>query len=205
MYNDDPSRYLQHRMDALQRQIDVLKQDMVKLYPRTNGSVYEEMAPKGVPMCDSTDQGYGCTLRRGHFGARHIAHGPEGRIIHHWPLISHDTRPLTYLAGPMDGMPDYNRGTFAAAALSLRKAGHTVYSPAEHYLRGCQRETYLRKGLMEMLKCDRIVMLPGWADSEGASLEYRTAVAVGIFVYHWNGENRPLTPESDPGSHAPSL
>lgn len=86
-----------------------------------------------------------------------------------------------YLAGPMTGLPDYNRPAFHAAAKQLRDQGYEVANPAE--LDGDDREPWelwMRKALQLMLTCDWVVFLPGWRLSRGARLESLVAEELGI-------------------------
>ncbi|MCV7004578.1 DUF4406 domain-containing protein [Mycobacterium gordonae] len=89
-----------------------------------------------------------------------------------------------YLAGPMTGLPEHNFPAFAAAAAALRAKGIDVLSPHEL---GCDNPGedwawYMREDMKLLLQCDEIVMLPGWRDSRGATLEHHVAVALGMRV-----------------------
>ena len=90
------------------------------------------------------------------------------------------TRPLRlYLAGPMTGLPDFNRPAFHAAAAELRAAGYQVVNPAE--LDESEPITdpdkpgawgrYMRRDIPHLCKCDALALLPGWTESQGAQLE----------------------------------
>lgn len=89
----------------------------------------------------------------------------------------------TYLAGPMSGLPDDNYPAFHAAAGALRAIGQVVESPAENPKPGVPTwENYLRAALTQMLRCDSILLLPGWEESRGARLEKHVAEALGMTV-----------------------
>lgn len=93
-----------------------------------------------------------------------------------------------YLAGPMTGLPEFNFPAFHAAAADLRALGHVVSSPAELPPDiGTDRpwSFYMRRGLGMLLECEAIVLLSGWAESRGASLELTVAKALGMQCGHY--------------------
>lgn len=84
------------------------------------------------------------------------------------------TKCIVYLAGPMTGIPDYNRNAFFAAEKQLQDMGYTVLNPA-YTPDGLEYDDYLSIGFA-MLDCsDAIVLLRGWERSEGAALELQRA------------------------------
>jgi hypothetical protein len=105
-----------------------------------------------------------------------------------------------YVAGPMQGIPDFNFPRFNAVAFCFRQDGHEVFNPAERDIErhngvniantsGSLAEAKekhgfsLRDALADDLnfictKADLICMLPGWEKSNGAQAEHRTAVAL---------------------------
>lgn len=101
----------------------------------------------------------------------------------------------TYIAGPMSpgsfGLTetpedwDWNHPAFHQMAEIYRAAGHNVVNPAEldsEVGTGQPWDTYLRRDLVALSKCDHIVMLPGWEGSKGARLEHHVAVELGFEV-----------------------
>lgn len=104
-----------------------------------------------------------------------------------------------YLAGPMQGYPDFNFPAFFSAAQSLRGQGHTVFNPAERDveahgdafssptgdLQDIQHTGFsLREALYHdtkfiCLEAEAIALLPGWENSKGARAEHALAVALG--------------------------
>lgn len=97
---------------------------------------------------------------------------------------------ITYLAGPMSGLPDFNYPAFNAAAATLRAQGHTVLNPAENPVPACGTwQGYMRMALAQLVQCECIVLLPGWADSKGALIERKLAQVLGMEVLQFNGGN----------------
>jgi hypothetical protein len=88
-----------------------------------------------------------------------------------------------YVAGPMTGLPEFNRPAFFAAEASLRVVGYGVLNPARREpVEGKAWEDYLRDGLTDLLVCTGVALLPGWMDSRGARLEVSTAWALSFPV-----------------------
>ncbi|WP_220816190.1 DUF4406 domain-containing protein [Pseudomonas paralcaligenes] len=84
-----------------------------------------------------------------------------------------------YLAGPMTGIPLDNYPAFNTAAARLRAQGYHVENPAENP-RQDSWEAYMRQSIRQMLTCDLVAFLPGWAESRGALLERYVAHQVGL-------------------------
>lgn len=85
-----------------------------------------------------------------------------------------------YIAGPMTGYADLNYPVFHSVAERLRAMGFEVVSPAElNPIETPYREAMV-KDILALIKCDHIVMLEGWEQSKGASLENHIAVVLGI-------------------------
>jgi hypothetical protein len=104
--------------------------------------------------------------------------------------------PITYLSGPMTGLPDYNRPAFNRAAEYLRKQGHVVWNPAEEFDSEyiLPRKVYMRRDIEALLKCESIVMLDGWQNSAGARLELEIARELEMNVFYLGDNN--LTKET---------
>ena len=97
-----------------------------------------------------------------------------------------------YISGPMTGLPEFNFPAFAQAADWYRTLGCDVLSAHEvkhdepNGLGSLPWHEYLRADLIAMLtECDEIVMLPGWQNSKGATLERHVAMALGFPVHHY--------------------
>lgn len=81
-----------------------------------------------------------------------------------------------YIAGPMTGLPDLNFPAFHAEAKKLRDLGHDVVNPAE--LNPDPTMPWaecMRRDIAALVTCDTIILLPGWQQSMGASLEQHIA------------------------------
>jgi hypothetical protein len=87
-----------------------------------------------------------------------------------------------YIAGPMSGLPKDNRPAFAEAAAKLRGLGYDVISPAElNPLPAGTYEECMRRDIRALMTyCQGVVLLPGWAESRGASSERFIAELVGM-------------------------
>lgn len=97
-----------------------------------------------------------------------------------------------YVAGPMSGLPDFNYPAFHAAAARLRATGVHVENPAENPVPECGSwEGYIRLALAQLITCDAIALLPGWAGSRGARLELHIASELGMPVIHLDESNPP--------------
>jgi Domain of unknown function (DUF4406) len=103
-----------------------------------------------------------------------------------------------YLAGPMRGIPNFNREAFRFWAEKLRAEGHEVFSPAEASEKIYGAALYqnnpdgdeVRAGVngrvvfeQDMLwicrHADAVALMPGWEKSKGAIAERAVAEALG--------------------------
>lgn len=105
---------------------------------------------------------------------------------------------IFYLAGPMNGIPDYNIPAFhrAEAWLTGSFADLEILSPArdvEIYTHpesnreeGIDTEAahgeYLRRDIQHLLRADGIVLIDGWERSKGANFELTVARALNLRV-----------------------
>lgn len=89
-----------------------------------------------------------------------------------------------YIAGPMTGYPEWNHPAFYEMADRLRAAGHTVICPAEQHApsHDVAWDLYLRRDLVQLVKCSRVALLKGWHNSRGAALERNVAEALGLEI-----------------------
>ncbi len=92
---------------------------------------------------------------------------------------------MTYISGPMTGLPDYNKKAFDKAERFLQCVGHKTVNPHDitNRLGETTYEEYLKADIIEMLtKCNAIYMLKGFEQSKGAKLELEIAKACGLNV-----------------------
>lgn len=91
----------------------------------------------------------------------------------------------TYIAGPMTGLPDLNFPAFHREAAYFRAQGHEVVNPAEiNPDPAAGWKDCMRADIRELVTCDEVVMLPGWENSKGASLEHHIAQALDMRVVY---------------------
>jgi uncharacterized protein DUF4406 len=113
-----------------------------------------------------------------------------------------EPKKVIYLAGPMQGIPEFNFPRFNAIAWAIRQDGHRVFNPAQRDIERAggvdiskgntegklneetKKHFSLREALADdtnfiCLEADTIALLPGWEKSNGAQAEHRLAVALG--------------------------
>lgn len=86
-----------------------------------------------------------------------------------------------YIAGPMTGLPDYNRPAFFAAAKELAANGDTPLNPAI-LPDGLSQADYMAICIAMLQRADSIVMLDSWERSEGARAELSLAQKIGLRI-----------------------
>ena len=113
---------------------------------------------------------------------------------------------VLYIAGPMRGIAFFNYPMFDRVAEILRKAGNEVISPADEDRKHDAFDPFanpeyripdycvfpnemdfvktVRRCLDAVLRCDEIVLLPGWENSNGAVAELTLAMWLGKRVRH---------------------
>lgn len=88
-----------------------------------------------------------------------------------------------FICGPMSDLPGNNYDAFNAEALRLRALGHGVENPAENpEPPGKEWKDYMRMSITQLVRCDTVVLLPGWQDSRGANIERPLALKLGMRV-----------------------
>jgi len=93
-----------------------------------------------------------------------------------------------YISGPMTGLPNLNYPAFNAAADRLRGEGFEVENPAENPEPPCGSWVgYMRLAIVQIARCEGLLLLPGWQHSKGARLELYIAQQLGLQVAsHWD-------------------
>lgn len=111
-----------------------------------------------------------------------------------------------YIAGPMTGLPYFNKDAFFAAEAALAGEGFHTFNPAaydlqvngEDFFEKCPDGTLeqaeaqgfsIRKALaVDLLyicqEATHIYMLKGWEKSYGSKAEHATAVAIGLEIMY---------------------
>ena len=108
-----------------------------------------------------------------------------------------------YVAGPMTGIKGFNFQNFVDADAALLAGGHTTFNPAVHEIEqgivpwpeilemeGTQEELAaldhefsfseaLVRDMTAIAEADGVILLPGWQNSSGATLEVAAALWTG--------------------------
>jgi hypothetical protein len=110
-----------------------------------------------------------------------------------------------YISGPISGLTqDEYTTNFGRAEALLLDEGHEPVNPLK--VGACEEENcnrdakkddgsylhswscYLKWDLIDMLKCDGVVMIPGWRQSVGADLEKFVATRVGMPIFEMRAD-----------------
>ncbi len=86
-----------------------------------------------------------------------------------------------YIAGPMTGLPHFNRPAFQQAAINLSFEKHVPLNPAI-LPDGLTEADYMAIGLMMLQRAEAIYLLTGWQFSAGARAEHALALKLGLEV-----------------------
>ena len=86
-----------------------------------------------------------------------------------------------YIAGPMTGLPHFNRPAFHQAALNLSFEHHVPLNPAI-LPDGLTEADYMAVGITMLQRADAIFLLTGWQFSAGARAEHALALKLGLEV-----------------------
>lgn len=107
-------------------------------------------------------------------------------------LLEIDEHSVVYIAGPMSGLPDFNRESFWIMEHCLKMRGCRVLSPARYEKLDLPYCWYMRMGLNMVISADTVVMLNGWSNSKGANIEHRVATAIENRIFYKDGEKAQL-------------
>lgn len=86
-----------------------------------------------------------------------------------------------YIAGPMTGLPDFNRPAFHNAATRIFEQGHVALNPAT-LPDGLSQFEYMDICFAMVRAADAIFMLRGWEKSDGAVAEHALAKKLGLSI-----------------------
>lgn len=97
---------------------------------------------------------------------------------------------IIYLAGKYTGDVDRNIADARKVAVACWEKGYATICPhlnTSHFEIDCGAtyEDYMKGDMEILLRCDAIVMLPGWEDSPGARMERECAIQYGTPVYEY--------------------
>ncbi|WP_421323252.1 DUF4406 domain-containing protein [Aeromonas veronii] len=83
-----------------------------------------------------------------------------------------------YIAGPMSGLPNFNRDAFDKESLRLQSLGHVALNPAI-LPDGLEQHEYMAICIEMVKMADQLVLLPNWERSAGATAEHALAIKLG--------------------------
>ncbi|WP_129991868.1 DUF4406 domain-containing protein [Rahnella sp. CFA14(1/10)] len=86
-----------------------------------------------------------------------------------------------YIAGPMTGLPHFNRPAFQQAAINLSFEKHLPLNPAI-LPDGLTEADYMAIALTMLQRAEAIYLLSGWQFSAGARAEHALALKLGLEV-----------------------
>ncbi|WP_447868677.1 DUF4406 domain-containing protein [Rahnella aceris] len=93
-----------------------------------------------------------------------------------------------YIAGPMTGLPHFNRPAFNQAALNLSFEKHIPLNPAI-LPDGLTEADYMAVGITMLQRADAIFLLSDWQFSAGARAEHALALKLGLEVIEQKESN----------------
>lgn len=100
-----------------------------------------------------------------------------------------------YIAGPMTGLPEFNKPAFMVAEKYLGQEGFEVINPAHNH--GEDWNDYMRQSLHQVATADGLYMLEGWRQSKGANLEHKIAQELGLVIRYESDRNPSKVRDTD--------
>ena len=96
---------------------------------------------------------------------------------------------IVYISGAYsNGDREENVARARRVAIELLKRGLTPLCPHTHYHNfdheGVDYDAIIRADVELLLRCDAVLMLPGWQTSNGAKIEHKRAIEEGIPVFY---------------------
>lgn len=88
-----------------------------------------------------------------------------------------------YIAGPMTGLPNFNREAFHKMAECVTASGSVALNPAT-LPDGLSQHEYMDICMAMIRAADGILLLEGWQLSAGARAEHALAEKLGLAIYH---------------------
>jgi hypothetical protein len=88
-----------------------------------------------------------------------------------------------YIAGPMTGLPEFNKPAFFELAAKLEEQGHIVLNPAI-LPSGLEWHEYMQICAPMVMVADAIHLMDGWENSKGARKEHRLANKLGLEIIY---------------------
>ncbi len=119
-------------------------------------------------------------------GIKKIAFGLEGETWHRFArqVLSLFRKKIVYLAGKVSNLDlSQVKTKFKEAEDALTKMGFYVVNPTKILPEGTSWNNAMRTLIPLMMYCDALCMLPDWARSEGAKLEYDIAKRLGMEIF----------------------
>ena len=87
-----------------------------------------------------------------------------------------------YIAGPMTGLPNFNREAFNKKAECVTASGNVALNPAT-LPDGLSQHEYMDICMAMIRAADGIMLLKGWQHSPGARAEHALAEKLGLAIF----------------------
>ena len=101
---------------------------------------------------------------------------------------------IIYIAGPMTGLPQYNRPAFAEAerVLDRKFPEAVIINPAMNFGGDLKLPyaVYMRMSIHQLLMATAVCLLAGWQGSSGAVTEKQIADSLDLRLMHLHTDGR---------------